>query len=781
MLLRRVAIGLTAVALATIGLAPAADASSPHLADLVGQGAVAWTPNVSAGTAIGQSACNSTWFGSGGNACQSEVYDTATVNGEVIAVGAFTEVCQPGTLAQGLCKPGTQVTRDDIFAYQAGTGVIDPNFAPQMNQGPIWAVVPGPAGTNTVYVGGTFTTVNGTTHKGLVQLRVDPGNSDDGAIVTGFKSNVSNQVRDLALSPDGTALYVGGQFASVNSTAATGLVRVSAKTGAVDPAFKFTLSDPIAGLPVKVEAMDLTSDGSLLAVSGTALQVNGQPRPRLAVISTGKTLGGSSALTDFTAPILNNNCSAEHDYVRALSFAPDGSFLIVANTGYLNDGSMPFSVCDAVARFNVGSAASTTTGTPVNVAPSWINYAGGDSFYSVSIAGGVVYAGGHNRWVNNYCGADWLCEQNALYQGGLDAFDANTGIGLAWWHPITLRGAGTMYMSTFGTNGPDPHHSGLAVGMDVDVIDGQYHAENALLPVGGATTSTPFGTIPSGLFNEEGGQNTGVPMCVDDPADSLTSGTAVDLANCLNEAGQNWTVPAAGKTGPITINNLCLDTASEQTTGGTGLVLSTCVNKAPTQQWSQGAGNTVINAGATTNQNTPMCLDDPGSSTTSGTGLDIAACSGGANQVWPLPAAPGPAAGAPQGPIFPQLIQSDTQQPCLDDAGDSLATGNKVQMWTCRGDASQTWLAEPGGTIQIGASNCLDTALGGSAQGTQVVLNPCNGSSSQTWTPGPNDSLVQQSSGLCLDDYGANPANGNEIVTWSCNGGNNQAWRLPGW
>jgi len=781
MLLRRAAIALSAVALATIGLASAADASSTHLADLVGQGPVAWTPNVSAGTTVGQSACNSTWFGSGGISCQSEVYDTATVNGDVVVVGAFTEACQPGTLAQGLCKPGTQVTRDDIFAYKAGTGAIDPNFVPQMNQGPVWAVTPGPAGSNTVYVGGTFTTVNGATHKGIVQLKVDPGNSDDGSIVTTFKASVSNQVRDLALSPDGTALYVGGQFASADSTAASGLVRLNAKTGALDSSFKMTLGDPISGLPIKVEAMDLTSDGSLLAVSGTFLQVNGQSRPRLAVISTGTTLGGAAELTDFTAPILANNCSAEHDYVRALSFAPDGSFLVIGDTGYLNDGSMPYSACDAVARFNVGAAGSTTTGTAVDVAPSWINYAGGDSFYSITIAGSVVYAGGHNRWTNNYCGVDSLCEQNALYQGGLDAFDANTGIGLAWWHPISLRGAGTMYMTTFGTNGPDPGHSGLALGTDVDVIDGQYHAENALLPVAAATTSTPFGTIPSGMFNEEGGANTGTPMCLDDPSDSAATGTAVDLTTCLNAAEQNWTVPASGKTGTVTINGLCLDTAGGATTSGTGAVLDTCVKKDATQQWSQGAGNTLINSGATTAQGSSMCLDDPGSSTTNGTALDVVTCSGGTNQVWPLPAAPGPAAGAPQGPVFPQEEQSDTQQPCLDDANASTATGNKVQMWTCRGDASQTWLAEPGGTIQIGASHCLDSAGGATAQGTQVVLDPCNGSGTQVWTPGPNNSLVQQASGLCLDDYGANPANGTEIVIWSCNAGNNQAWRLPGW
>lgn len=766
---RRVAVALVAVATAGIGISPAV-ASSPHLAGLVGQGPVTWTPNVSGGTVVGQSACNSTYFGSA-TSCQSEVYGTAYVNGDVVVVGAFTQACQPGTLAQGLCKPGTRVTRNDIFAYRAGTGLIDPNFAPQLNKGPAWTVIPGPAGSDTVYVGGSFTTVNGTTRKGLVQLHVNPGvttGSDaDGSIVTGFKANVSNTVRDLALSPDGTALYAGGQFITLNGVPATGLVRVNAKTGAFDHSFQFTLSDPVTGLPLKVEAMDLTSDGKLLAFSGTALRVNGQSRPRLAVVATGGTLGKTAALTDFAAPILANNCTGEHDYVRALNFAADGSYLVVADTGFLSDGSTPYSVCDAVARFDVGAAASTT-GTPVEVSPSWINYSGGDSFYSVAIAGSVVYAGGHNRWINNYCGSDSLCEPNALYQGGLSAFDASTGIGLAWWHPITLRGAGVMYMNTFGASTYDGTHSGLAIGMDDDVIAGTYHSENSLLPVMAATTKTPFGVIPSGLFNEEGGTNTGTPMCLDDPQDSSSASTPVDISACLNLAQQNWTVPAVGTTGQIMINNLCLDTAGGSTAQRTGVVLATC-STAATQQWTQGAGNTVINKGAA------LCLDDPSASTTNGTALDIATCSGGQNQIWPLPTAPGPAAGPPSGPVFPQRIEQSTQQPCLDDANDSTAAGNKVQLWTCRGDPAQTWAARPDGTIRIGDSSCLDSA------GGLAVLNPCDNSTSQIWTAGQNDSLVQRSSGLCLDDPDPNSVNGTQPRIASCDGQPAQAWRLPGW
>ncbi len=58
-------------------------------------------------------------------------------------------------------------------------------------------MIAGPPGSDTVYVGGIFSSVNGATHKGLVQLHVNPGVTKgpdaDGTIVTGFTGKVSNR------------------------------------------------------------------------------------------------------------------------------------------------------------------------------------------------------------------------------------------------------------------------------------------------------------------------------------------------------------------------------------------------------------------------------------------------------------------------------------------------------------------------------------------------------------------------------------------------------------
>ncbi len=335
--------------LASLCLTTISGASTP-LSSGVAQSPVSSTPNVFPGPPpSGESAgCNSTFFGpsKGPYYCQPQVWSTAYVNGDVVVSGAFTQACNAGPYSNGLCATGTKpITRDDIFAYVADTGMIDPNFTPILNSGPAWTVLAGPQGSNTVYVGGAFTTVDGATHKNIVELNVNPGvttgSTADGSIVTSFKASFSNQVRDLALSPDGSALYVGGQFTSADSAtkftdgaAVESLARLNASTGALDESFAFTLGDPISGEPTEIEAMSLSPNGSELAFGGTALQVNGKSRPRIAIVNTGITLGGHSSLADWTAPILSNNCSAEHDYVRGIDFATDGSFIAVAATGY---------------------------------------------------------------------------------------------------------------------------------------------------------------------------------------------------------------------------------------------------------------------------------------------------------------------------------------------------------------------------------------------------------------------------------------------------------------
>src|SRR5215510_3364675 len=112
-------------------------------------------------------------------------------------------------------------------------------FGPQFNQPPafdntVLSIVPLGNGTGDLYVGGAFTSYNGTVANGLVRLHAD--GVVDPTFVTGTGFN--NTVYSIALAGDGTGnLYVGGAFTSYSQqTVANGLVRLH-PNGTVDQTF----------------------------------------------------------------------------------------------------------------------------------------------------------------------------------------------------------------------------------------------------------------------------------------------------------------------------------------------------------------------------------------------------------------------------------------------------------------------------------------------------------------------------------------------------------------
>jgi hypothetical protein len=713
----------------------------------VSQSAVSYTPNVYAGTSCGKLCKPST------------VYSTAVVNGEVVVAGAFTEVCSPADTGYADCP--TDVTRDYMFAFNLATGAIDPDFAPTVND-PVLSVVAGP--DNTVYAGGLFTTVNGASAGGIVQLNVDPGQSNDGTTVSGFTTQTDGAVNQLALN--GSALYLGGTFDTVNGTAETGVARVNATTGAVDTSFSITLGDPITGTTLQVLTLAVTPNGDTLGIGGSFQTVGGESIPRVALINTGGGLGSTATVDDWTAPVLANPCFKEHDYVNAIDFSPDGSFFVVADTGYkVTSGA---GICDAVARFE-------TDGTGTDIQPTWVNYSGGDSFHSVAIVGNVVYAGGHNRWTNNECGSNRWCEQDAALVNGLSAIDANTGQALVWWHPGTSRGVGVSSLIPFPAGAFPGSDGGLIVGTDVDNIGGAIHHEIAIFPMTTTTTPTPGGPIMSGMFSDGriGGQEStedGIAaMCVEDAGDGTTSGSKVQFSFCNNSPSQNWTIEANDT---IQINGLCLATQSGIIKNGTATVVNTC-NGETNQEWVQGPGNTLVNQAAN------LCLNDLNGNTSDNIQLQIHTCNTTIEETWPLPVAQAPPTTVPVGPIFSQLVQKSTQVPCLYDSKGKTTAGNPIVIASCDMDPAQTWTINSNGTIEFD-DRCMDTSNPGAIAGSVTILNPCDGDTSQEWAVGTElNSIVNEASGLCLVDPDFNTANGTQFQIQDCTGAKDQQWHLP--
>ncbi|WP_449062595.1 LamG-like jellyroll fold domain-containing protein, partial [Planomonospora algeriensis] len=184
------------------------------------------------------------------------VWKMATVGSTVYAVGSFSKARPPGT------SPGhaQEVNRSNILAFDITTGNLLP-FAPVLNaQARTIAVSPD---KTKIYIGGDFTTVNGQTRNRVAAFDVATG-----ALEAGFAPSVSNVVRALTVSA--TTVYIGGNFFNVGGSSRTRLAAVSRSNGALQP-WAPTTDD-------EVFALLMSPDGDRVIVGGRFQALNGVTR-----------------------------------------------------------------------------------------------------------------------------------------------------------------------------------------------------------------------------------------------------------------------------------------------------------------------------------------------------------------------------------------------------------------------------------------------------------------------------------------------------------------------
>ncbi|MGI8693513.1 MAG: PKD domain-containing protein, partial [Geodermatophilaceae bacterium] len=397
------------------------------------------------------------------------------VGNKVIVGGTFTQVANR--------NGGTAYTRNNIFAFDATTGNVDTAFAPTVN-GVVNTLLPG-SGVNTVYAGGTFTTVNGATHRNLTLL-----NTGNGALVAGFRAaSLNGAVNDLALSAG--RLHVGGVFTTAAGIGHGGLVTLSPTTGAVDPYMAVDVSvnhnyNGVSGAraAVGVSKLDISPDGARLVAIGNFKIAEGQMRDQAVVIllqGGGPVVDPNWRTTRYEPACFAN---AFDSYVRDIDFSPDGAWFSIVATGGPNPGTL----CDTATRFE-------TSDTGQDVQPRWIADSGGDTLFSVAITGTALYTGGHQRWMNNAGGRD-AAAPGAVPRPGLAALDPLNGVPLSWNPGRQPRGVGAQALLAT-TNG-------LYVGSDTEYIGNvrYFRPRIAFFPLAGGTppASQNTGSLPSNVF-----------------------------------------------------------------------------------------------------------------------------------------------------------------------------------------------------------------------------------------------------------------------------------------
>jgi hypothetical protein len=438
----------------------------------------------------------------------------AQIGNTVYVGGSFTQLRRTATAAWS--------TQRYLFGYDRTTGEISTTFLPVLD-GAVNALIAGPGGT--LIVGGAFKNVNGVARRNLVAL--DPAT---GAILDDWVGRSDGgTVRDLVLY--GNHLYVAGAFNWLNGTAHAGLARVNATTGAIDPAFDVNIGVGRHGTSAYAWTIDVSPDGSTLVVGGNFTLLNDLPRNQIALVD----LTGTPSVIDWSSEKFVAACGSPTTfvhYVQDIRFGADGSWFVVGTNG---GAGWPSAYCDALVRFETSARGSGQLAT-------WVNFTGNDTITSVEVADGVIYLGGHFRWLNNPNASD-NPGNGAVDRLGIAAVTPATGLPLNWNPRRSGGSALPAGASAWGSSVPVIWRGtdGLYFGHNSDGMGEEYHGRLGMFPTAGGrsvlvrhATTAASGNLH---LRTADGELAKVPF------DGTTLGTPVTVAQPgWTSAGATWQV-----------------------------------------------------------------------------------------------------------------------------------------------------------------------------------------------------------------------------------------------
>ncbi|RBY94249.1 radical SAM protein [Blastococcus sp. TBT05-19] len=292
------------------------------------------------------------------------------VGDTVYVAGSFTRARPAGAPA------GTAETvRNNLLAYDIRTGALVTSFAPSLNAQAV-SVAASPDGTR-IYVGGDFTVADGQPRN-----RIAAYDTRTGALVDSFRPTVNGQV--AAIAATGTTVYLGGNLTAVGGVSRTRLAAVRASDGGLLPWAPVPGIGPTSGNrnptdPSKpgstatsndVKALVVTGGGSQVVVAGRFDTMNG-------VKATGVTAldptTGATRTFEINRLITNQGVNS-----AVWSLSTDGATVYGTGYDYYGPGNLEGS-------FAVDAA---------NGRVRWIADCRGDS-YSSFPANGVLYIASH--------------------------------------------------------------------------------------------------------------------------------------------------------------------------------------------------------------------------------------------------------------------------------------------------------------------------------------------------------------------------------------------------
>jgi fibronectin type 3 domain-containing protein len=292
-----------------------------------------------------------------------------------------------------------------------------------------------------VYVGGKFLEARAqSTGAAVAQPYLAAFHAETGSFAASFQPAVNGPVYALQASPDGSRLFVGGEFTSIGGDGeARGLAALDPVTGAVDTTWRAKVTDSGGAVGV---VHSLTISGQQLYLAGRFNRIGGGTQPLLTTEKVGRV-----ALSDGIAdPTLSTDIDG--GAVWGIAVAPDGSRIYLAgyhDTVGGDTAGADYAVLDAAngslfaSMSDIGGNSSNSGrwyGQDVVAVGDYVFWGGsehivrvfrasdgalvrehstdrGGDFQDLEVVGDRVYASCH-CYTNHYADYDWWTRTNPI-------------------------------------------------------------------------------------------------------------------------------------------------------------------------------------------------------------------------------------------------------------------------------------------------------------------------------------------------------------------------------
>jgi hypothetical protein len=341
------------------------------------------------------------------------------------AVGSFTTIV----------RESSTYTRSDIVSFSATAPYTVTSLAPTVTGSDINSIAFNGSNCADAYIGGVFTSVNGTSVKNIAEI-----STSTGKVVSAFGHNAAGSVQTL-LGTHGHIL-AGGYFTSINDSSADPyFTSLNPATGKDDGFLKLKISghytfSGVADNPTRVFNQSLSHSGRLDLVMGDFTSVGGRSRRQIFMLNLATSpasvtawsspqwdgSAGEATPSDPTHGYPFECASIEPFYIQAAAWSPNDSEIYIGTTGYHPNGWPT----GATPRNGLCDVAAAFPATQAEVLDTWINYTGCDSLYAAAAGTNAAYFAGHERYSMNPKDCDALGP--AGYKApGLEGLQPSTG------------------------------------------------------------------------------------------------------------------------------------------------------------------------------------------------------------------------------------------------------------------------------------------------------------------------------------------------------------------